>query len=159
MKFKHICFILCGCSDISLGTSKTLKEAHAGIIVSKMLSEQPGQGSHAEEISSTHTMSCRAQCWACSCALPAGPCSSHSSFVPVGMVSESTQHLPVLFDTQHCAKIPADVERGWWNHRAFQKVPKKLWVSLRKQCNDILIDILLAPHPLYKAVKTCCKNC
>lgn len=105
---------------------------------------------------SVPTRSSRAWCWACSCVLPAGLCSSHSGFIPVGVASESIQHPLVLFDTQLCfsAKIPTDVARGWWSHRAFQKVPKKLWISLRKQCNNLLIDILLPPHfPVLKLSK------
>lgn len=56
MKFKPICltrqcFNLHVCLDTSLGTLKPLKEAHARIIVSEMLSEQPEQGSHPGEIS------------------------------------------------------------------------------------------------------------
>lgn len=62
MKFKPICltrqcFNLHVCLDTSLGTLKPLKEAHARIIVSEMLSEQPGQGSHPGEISAAPGLS------------------------------------------------------------------------------------------------------
>lgn len=156
MKFKPICltrqcFNLCVCLDISLGPLKTLKEAHAQIIVSKMLSEQQGQGSHPEEISVAHELQGSVLslqlCFASRTLKQSQQLCSSGNGVWVHPASPGALWYPAM--------LPCQNPNWFWNplirkrmvnHRTSQKVPKKLWVSLRKQCNDILIGILLPLH-------------